>query len=99
MQGMQNIKSHRHTVKNLEEVSVSSRGLERIQLLRRWLVALREIEKISGNYYDDNEKKFVQNDTSNESNDSPGKPNLVSNFTSAPQPVMCRIIIITYYAA
>lgn len=78
--GMQNIKSFRHTVRNLEEVSVSCRGLERIQLLRRWLVALKEIERILGNYYDDNEKDLVQNDTPVESKDSPGKPTLIMYY-------------------
>ncbi|XP_019076973.1 uncharacterized protein LOC100249942 isoform X1 [Vitis vinifera] len=78
--GMQNIKSFRHTVRNLEEVSVSCRGLERIQLLRRWLVALKEIERILGNYYDDNEKDLVQNDTPAESKDSPGKPTLIMYY-------------------
>lgn len=82
MQGMQNIKSYKHTIKNLGEVSVSCRGLERIQLLRRWLVALREIERMLGNYYDDSKKDIVPNDTSYEFKDSPAKPTLVSNFAS-----------------
>ncbi|KAJ9694577.1 hypothetical protein PVL29_010183 [Vitis rotundifolia] len=78
--GMQNIKSFRHTSRNLEEVSVSCRGLERIQLLRRWLVALKEIERILGNYYDGNEEDLVQNDTPVESKDSPGKPTLIMYY-------------------
>ncbi|CAN8316826.1 unnamed protein product [Cochlearia groenlandica] len=54
--GSRNVKSFSLAVKRLEEVSVSSRGGERVQLLRRWLVALREIERIS----DDNSHDQIQ---------------------------------------
>ncbi|KAK9289391.1 hypothetical protein L1049_007546 [Liquidambar formosana] len=71
-----NLKSFKHTVKGLEEVSVSCRGLERIQLLRRWLVALKEIERISGSCFDNDDKFPEQHHSSDESKDSPGKPTL-----------------------
>ncbi|XP_013634049.1 PREDICTED: polyamine-modulated factor 1-binding protein 1-like isoform X3 [Brassica oleracea var. oleracea] len=45
--GTRNVKSFSLEVKRLEEVSVSSRGDERVQLLRRWLVSLREVERMS----------------------------------------------------
>ncbi|GAB2272440.1 hypothetical protein Dimus_007266 [Dionaea muscipula] len=45
--GNRNVQCFRQTVKRLEELSVSSRGEERVLLLRRWLVSLKEVEKIN----------------------------------------------------
>ncbi|XP_051130207.1 uncharacterized protein LOC127250824 [Andrographis paniculata] len=43
--GARNFQSYKHAVKRLEEVSVTCRGIERVQVLRRWLVALKEIKR------------------------------------------------------
>ncbi|XP_010253375.1 PREDICTED: myosin-11 [Nelumbo nucifera] len=79
--GSRNFKSFKHTVKRLEEVSISCRGLERIQLLRRWLFALKEIEKLSGNSIDDKEKVLDQHLASDESS-SPKNPPMVLFYDS-----------------
>ncbi|KAL1549482.1 paramyosin-like isoform X1 [Salvia divinorum] len=42
--GPRNFQNYKLAVKRLEEVSVSCKGAERVQLLRRWLVSLKQIE-------------------------------------------------------
>lgn len=74
--GARNIQSFKHTLKRLEEVSVSCRGQERIQLLRRWLVALKEIERASAGFLDNHEKVTKQHQSSEELKDSSRKPTM-----------------------
>lgn len=65
-----NMQNLRVTVKRLEEVSVSCRGVERVQLLRRWLVALKEIDRLL------NDQNQIQNSNSNkDTNDDKNNSN------------------------
>ncbi|XP_050379478.1 uncharacterized protein LOC126796796 [Argentina anserina] len=73
--GPRNLQSFKQTVKRLEEVSVSCRGIERVQLLRRWLVALKEIERLTAICNED--KNSDDHLISDENSDSPKKPTLV----------------------
>ncbi|XP_042510783.1 uncharacterized protein LOC122086135, partial [Macadamia integrifolia] len=72
--GVRNFKSLSHTMKRLEEVSVSCRGLERIYLLRRWLVALKECDGQYGDSHNDKEKVLEQHLDSDEPKDSARSP-------------------------
>ncbi|XP_058098998.1 uncharacterized protein LOC131243563 isoform X3 [Magnolia sinica] len=80
--GARNFKSFKHTVKRLEEVAVSCRGLERILLLRRWLVALKEIERASEDSVDEKDKIEEQTHASDESSLTPKKASLVLFYDS-----------------
>ncbi|GFZ11076.1 hypothetical protein Acr_22g0004740 [Actinidia rufa] len=77
-----NFKSFKHAVKRLEEVSVSCRGIERVQLLRRWLVALKEIERIYADSLEISGKNDEKLHASDECKDSPRKPTLVLYYDS-----------------
>ncbi|KAA3487551.1 RING finger protein isoform X2 [Gossypium australe] len=68
-----NMQNLRITVKRLEEVSVSCKGVERIQLLRRWLVALKEIDRLLNdqkNNNDDNKNISITINNSDTTNDN-----------------------------
>ncbi|CAN1775540.1 hypothetical protein LINPERHAP1_LOCUS13365 [Linum perenne] len=78
-QGSRNLQNFRQTAKRLEEVAVSYRGIERVQLMRRWLVALKEIERLSA--------PITGNDTLPDANllpddtkESPNKPTMIYYF-------------------
>ncbi|KAL5986088.1 hypothetical protein ACLOJK_028078 [Asimina triloba] len=84
--GSRTFKSVKLTVKRLEEVAVSCSGVERIQLLRRWLVALKEIERASegsAKYQDITEE---QPHSSDESSLSPKKAPLFRYTIHMSQP-------------
>ncbi|XP_011094788.1 uncharacterized protein LOC105174392 [Sesamum indicum] len=72
--GARNFQSYRLAVKRLEEVSVSCRGTERVQLLRRWLVALKEIDRLNEAVNSEHLDKF------SEMEDSPSRPTVVMYY-------------------
>lgn len=79
--GTWNFQNFKLTVKRLEELSVSCTGVERIQLLRRWLVALKEIERLTTTPLDKELPSELLHVTS-ESKDSPKKPSMVLYYDS-----------------
>ncbi|KAI9127957.1 hypothetical protein K1719_000950 [Acacia pycnantha] len=72
-----NFRSAVQMAKRLEEAAISFRGLERVQLLRRWLVVLKEIEKLSGAVAEGKEKTLEQLVATDEANENPRKPSKV----------------------
>lgn len=83
--GVRNQKSAKHAAKRLEEAAITCRGLERIHLLRRWLILLKEIEKMSGDSKEDNAITLEQHLTSVEDKDNTRKPYLVLFYDSDDQ--------------
>lgn len=77
-----NFKSFKQAVKRLEEASVSCRGLERVQLMKRWLAVLKEIEKSSEGPIDEKEKSNEEHHPSEEPKGSPRKQSLVLYYDS-----------------
>ncbi|KAK4284086.1 hypothetical protein QN277_000962 [Acacia crassicarpa] len=72
-----NFRSAVQTAKRLEEAAISFRGPERVQLLRRWLVVLKEIEKLSGAVAEGKEKTMEQLVATDEASENPRKPSKV----------------------
>ncbi|XP_012831741.1 PREDICTED: uncharacterized protein LOC105952703 [Erythranthe guttata] len=88
--GSRNFQNYKLAVKRLEEVSVSCRGAERVQLLRRWLVALKEIERLNEPVNSEHNDKF------GESNGSPHeKPTMVC--VSPKACYICIYVCVMYY--
>ncbi|KAL9365431.1 hypothetical protein Peur_043304 [Populus x canadensis] len=74
--GNRNYKSAKQTAKRLEDAAVSCRGLERVLLLRRWVVVLKQFEKLSGGFAEDKQTPVEQNVGPDVSSGSPRKTSL-----------------------
>ncbi|KAK2459110.1 hypothetical protein P8452_05605 [Trifolium repens] len=77
-----NYRSVAQTVKRLEEAAVSHRGHERVLLLRRWLVVLKEIENLSGASAEGKEKTLEQHLAVEDIKENPQRPSLVLYYDS-----------------
>ncbi|KAM3309007.1 coiled-coil domain-containing protein 18 isoform X1 [Capsicum chacoense] len=75
--GNRNFKSFKQTVKRLEEASVSCRGPERVQLMKRWLAVLKGIEKRTEVSSGDKEKISEHQYPSEEIKENPRKQCMV----------------------
>ncbi|KAL5196177.1 hypothetical protein HKD37_20G057846 [Glycine soja] len=78
-----NYRSVAQTIKRLEEAAVSYRGPERVQLLRRWVVVLQEIQKLSeSSSAEGKERTLEQHLAVEEAKENPRKPSLVLYYDS-----------------
>ncbi|KAM3338716.1 sporulation-specific protein 15 isoform X1 [Capsicum galapagoense] len=69
--GNRNFKSLKQTVQRLEDASISCKGPERVQLMKRWLAALKAIDNMSEVSVEDTEKNNDQQHPSEEPRKQP----------------------------
>ncbi|KAL8214443.1 hypothetical protein R6Q57_003892 [Mikania cordata] len=72
-----NIESFSDAAKRLEEASVSCKGEDRVQMLKKWLVALREFENLSESLVENHGKISEDPHTLSDKNVTPGKPDMI----------------------
>lgn len=74
---VRNPNSFKLAVRRLEEVALSVRGIERVQALRRWLVAIKQIDKDSKSTVHLGERNNEQGHISDDGSASPKKASMV----------------------
>ncbi|XP_057735015.1 uncharacterized protein LOC130950510 [Arachis stenosperma] len=77
-----NYRSVAQTIKRLEEAAITYRGPERVELLRRWVVVLKDVDKLSRAADEGKEKTFEHHLGVEELKDNPRKPSLVLYYDS-----------------
>ncbi|RDY14727.1 hypothetical protein CR513_00161 [Mucuna pruriens] len=78
-----NYRSVEQTVKRLEEAAISYRGPERVQLLRRWVAVLKEIQNLSdASLSGGKERTLEQHLAVEEARENPRRPSLVLYYDS-----------------
>nr|KYP75417.1 hypothetical protein KK1_008145 [Cajanus cajan] len=78
-----NYRSVAQTIKRLEEAAVSYRGPERVQLLRRWVAVLHEIQKLSeASLAEGKERTLEQHLAVEEAKENPGRPSQILYYDS-----------------
>jgi len=78
MQGARNFRSVAQTIKRLEDAAISFRGPERVELLRRWVAVLQEIQKLfEASLAEGKERTLEQHLAVEEAKENPRRPSLV----------------------
>ncbi|KAJ8760249.1 hypothetical protein K2173_011661 [Erythroxylum novogranatense] len=80
--GNRSFRSVKQTVKRLEEAAVSCRGSERVTLLKRWLVVLKEVQKFVASSAEDKRKSLEEHFVNDDGKDSPKRSAVVLYFDS-----------------
>ncbi|QCE05743.1 hypothetical protein DEO72_LG9g749 [Vigna unguiculata] len=81
--GAKNFRSVEQTIKRLEDAAISYRGPERVQLLRRWVAVLQEIQKLSeASLVEGKERTLEQHLAVEEAKENPSRPSMVLYYDS-----------------
>ncbi|XP_022984485.1 protein MLP1 homolog [Cucurbita maxima] len=75
--GAKNFRSVKQTIQRLEEAAMSCRGPERAQLMKRWLVVLKEVKKLSDAPSEEKAKTLEQHLAFEDAKENPRKPAIV----------------------